>query len=139
MSARFLLDTNVCIHLINRGPQVEMLAGRIGRYGRDQVLISSITLAELEFGIAKSQRRAQNRLRFGLFLAQFEIALFDPRAAAFYGPLRASLQAVGKLIGPLDTLIAAHALALDTCLVTHNVREIERVPGLRIEDWFAGV
>jgi tRNA(fMet)-specific endonuclease VapC len=139
MSARFLLDTNVCIHLINRGPQVEMLAGRIGCYGRDQVLISSITLAELEFGIAKSQRRAQHRLRFDLFLAQFEIALFDPRAAAFYGPLRASLQAVGKLIGPLDTLIAAHALALDTCLVTHNVREFERVPGLRIEDWFAGV
>ena len=139
MPARFLLDTNVCIHLINRGPQVEMLAGRIGQYGRYQVLISSITVAELEFGIAKSRRREQNRVRFDLFLAQFEVALFDPRAAAFYGPLRASLQAAGKPVGPLDTLIAAHALALDTCLVTHNVREFERVPGLRIEDWFAGV
>ena len=136
MSARFLIDTNVCIHLINRGPQVEMLAGQIGQYGRDQVLISSITVAELEFGIAKSTRREQNRIRFDLFLAQFEIAPFDARAASFYGPLRLALQASGKPIGPLDTLIAAHSLALDTCLVTNNTREFERVQGLRIEDWF---
>ena len=136
MSARFMLDTNACIHLINRGPQVEMLAGRIGQYGRDQVLVSSITVAELEFGIAKSSRGEQNRIRFDLFLAQFEIAPFDGRAASFYGPLRVSLQAIGKSIGPLDTLIAAHSLALATSLVTHNTREFERVPGLCIEDWF---
>ena len=100
-----------------------------------QVVISSITLAELEFGISKSVRKKQNRLRFDLVLAPFEIAPFENRAASIYGPLRAELQAKGAPIGPLDTLIATHALALDCCLVTHNTSELERVFDLRLEDW----
>ncbi len=97
--------------------------------------MSAITLAELRCGIAASQRRAVNLAKLELFLAIFEIAPFDAPAATAYGSLRAQLQARGTPIGPLDTLIAAHALALGATVVTNNVREFGRVPGLKVENW----
>jgi tRNA(fMet)-specific endonuclease VapC len=130
-----LLDTNVCITLINRRPGHERLLERIDGRAYGELLISTITLAELEFGVAKSTRGAENRGRLELFLARFEAATFDERAAAAYGPLRATLEAGGTPIGPLDALIAAHALALDAALVTNNVREFRRVPRLKVENW----
>jgi len=131
----FLLDTNICIYLINRRPGHEKLLERVARYEYGAVLISTVTLAELEFGVAKSSRGAANRHRLGLFLASFELASFDGRAAAAYGPLRARLESRGAPIGPLDTLIAAHALALEATLVTNNTREFARVSGLKVENW----
>jgi tRNA(fMet)-specific endonuclease VapC len=92
-------------------------------------------VAELRFGIAAGQRRTLNVAKLELFLASFEVVPFDDRAAAAYGPLRALLQAKGTPIGPLDTLIAAHALALHATLVTNNVREFARVPALVMENW----
>lgn len=130
-----LLDTNVCVYLINRRPGYERLLDHIAKRKYGELLISSVTLAELEFGVAKSTRGAENRVRLDLFLARFEIAPFDNRPAAAYGPLRAGLESRGEPIGPLDTMIAAHALALGAILVTSNTREFGRIARLRLENW----
>jgi len=99
------------------------------------VAISSITLSELEYGVAKSARPQQNKLALAQFLAPLEVAPYDDHAAARYGPIRALLESQGTPIGPLDTLIAAHALAMGAILVTNNVREFERVTELVVENW----
>ena len=136
MSAPYLLDTDACIYLINRRTGHEHLLAHVEKLEYGEVLISSISTAELEYGIAKSRRGAENRNRFELFIARFEISPFDNRAASTYGPLRAALEASGTPIGPLDTLIAAHALSLKATLITNNVREFSRVEKLNVENWF---
>ena len=128
-----LLDTDTYIHLINRRPGYELVLAHVHGRAYGEILLSAITLAELRFGIASSQRRDANVAKLELFLAAFEVAPFDERAAGAYGPLRAHLRAAGTPIGPLDTLIAAHALALGAIVVTHNVREFSRAPGLQVE------
>jgi tRNA(fMet)-specific endonuclease VapC len=128
-----LLDTNVCIHIIRKRPP-EVLR-RFERYEVGEVGVSSITIAELSYGVEKSYRPTQNLAALGGFLLPLEIVAFGPEAAAAYGRVRAALERAGTPIGPLDTLIAAHALSLGVTLVTNNIREFERVPGLRVEDW----
>ena len=130
-----MLDTDVCIHLINRRAGFESIVDRISGLDYGQIVISAITEAELAYGIARSARKADNRSALLLFLQRFELAPFDHDAAQHYGPLRQSLQAAGQPIGPLDMLIAAHALSADCILVTHNVREFSRIRGLTLEDW----
>ncbi len=130
-----LLDTNICIYLLNQRPGFEVILRRMDGRRQGEVALSAITLAELRFGIAASQRRAVNLAKLELFLAAFEIVPFDAPAATAYGSLRAQLQARGTPIGSLDTLIAAHALALGAIMVTNNVREFGRVPGLTVENW----
>ena len=136
MSVPYLLDTDACIYLINRRAGYERLIAHFEKLAYGEILISSISAAELEFGIAKSKRGAENRNRYALFIARFEIAPFDDGAASAYGPLRAALESSGTPIGPLDTLIAAHALCLNATLITNNVREFSRVEKLKIENWF---
>ena len=131
--SEYLLDTDICIYLIKRSP-FRTLA-RLQSMEISSVAISSITLSELDYGAAKSTRPEQNKLALAQFLAPLEIMPFDDRAAAQYGPVRARLETQGTPIGPLDTLIAAHALALDATLVTNNVKELARVPGLAVENW----
>ena len=97
--------------------------------------ISSITLAELRFGVSKSARRQQNQAALDQFLLPLDIAAFDELAADSYGDVRAELESNGTPIGPLDTLIAGHGLSLNVVLVTHNMREFRRITGLRIDDW----
>lgn len=127
-----LLDTDTCIYLINRDrPQV---LARLQTFRPQDVVLSTVTVAELAWGVAKS-RSQRNRNALGAFLASFEIAPFDLDAAWVYGDIRAELQRRGMPIGPLDLLIAAHALALDATLITNNGREFKRVPRLRIENW----
>jgi len=129
---RYLLDTNTCIYIINRRPaQVfDRFAGR--RIG--EIAISSITGAELAFGVAKSGSE-RNRQALDKFLAPLEILPFDEAAMHRYGLLRSQLERQGQPIGALDLLIAGHALALDVTLVTNNLREFKRVSGLRLENW----
>ncbi len=130
---RWMLDTDTCIALIKQHPDsaLKKLRGKsIGQVG-----ISSITLGELAFGASKSAKSRESYAALGEFLLPLELAGFDERAAMQYGEVRALLAREGKPIGPLDTLIAAHALALETILVTHNIREFERVEGLQLEDW----
>ena len=130
---KWMLDTNACIAIIRRQPEAALKRLRGKTVG--QVGISSVTLAELEFGTAKSQRAEQARQALAEFLLPLEIAAFDETAAAAYGVVRATLERKGKPIGPLDTLIAAHALALGAVLVTNNLREFRRVPDLSVESW----
>jgi tRNA(fMet)-specific endonuclease VapC len=97
--------------------------------------ISSITLTELRFGVAKSKqpKRAASNLR--VLLGKVSVVPFDEQATSEYGELRALLEGRGSPIGPLATLIAAHALSVGYVLASHNTREFRRVPGLKIEDW----
>ena len=94
-----------------------------------------MTLAELEYGVSKSSRPAKNREALDQFISPLEVVLFDRQATAAYGRLRTTLEKRGQSIGSMDLLIAAHALSLDVRLITRNVREFGRVPGLRIKDW----
>ena len=130
---RRLLDTNVCIHIIRRRPQAVLR--RFEEYGIGEVGVSSVTVAELRYGAEKSARPEQNLEALGRFLLPLEILAFGGKAAASYGRIRAVLENAGTPIGPLDTLIAAHAVSLGVTLVTNNIREFERVPGLEVEDW----
>jgi tRNA(fMet)-specific endonuclease VapC len=129
-----MLDTNICIYVINSRPAMVLARFRQERLGN--IVISSITAAELAFGVAKSGS-ARNRQALEMFLATLEILPFDESAIWHYGDLRTDLERRGQPIGTLDTMIAAHALTSNTILVTNNTREFERVPGLRLENWAA--
>ena len=134
---QYLLDTNIFIYLCKG--TYPAIADHIRSFGPGDIVISSITLAELEFGIAKSAKPEKNRRHFQELLLPFEILPFDSQAAIEYGIIRNCLEKAGSPIGPLDTLIAAHALAMGACLVTNNEREFSRVPGLRVENWSRGI
>ena len=128
-----MLDTNVCIYLIKERPA--SVLERFASHPVGDIGMSVITLAELEYGVAKSSRPARNREALEQFVSPLEVAAFDRPATAAYGTLRTTLEKKGQPIGSLDLLIAAHALSLDVRLVTHNVKGFGKVPGLQIEDW----
>lgn len=96
---------------------------------------SSISVAELDYGVSKSLHAVKNRVALAQFISPLEVASFDREAAAAYGWLRATLERKGTPIGAMDLLIAAHAPSLDVRLVTNNARKFRRVPGLRVENW----
>ena len=100
-----------------------------------EIGVSSITVSELTYGVEKSQQKERNRSALEQFLLPLMIKEFDYGAAMIYGSVRAELERKGNVIGPLDTLIASHALSLDAILVTNNEREFSRVKDLRIENW----
>ena len=128
----YMLDTNICIYVINSRPAIVLERFRLERLG--DIVISSVTAAELAFGVAKSGS-VRNRKALEMFLSTLEILPFDESAIWHYGDLRTDLERRGQPIGTLDTMIAAHALTTNTILVTNNTREFERVPGLRLENW----
>ncbi len=130
---KLMLDTNVCIYLIKEHPP--SVLERFASHAVGDIGISVMTLAELEYGASKSSRPARNREALDQFISPLEVASFDRRATAAYGNLRSTLEKKGQSIGSMDLLIAAHALSLDVRLVTRNVREFGRVPGLSVEDW----
>lgn len=130
---RFLLDTNICIYLIKKKP-LEVLK-KFQSYQVSEIGISSLTLAELQFGVHRSQRPAQNQKALNQFLIPLEVANFNDAAATTYGFIRAELEKQGKIIGALDLLIAAHAVSLDITLVTNSTDEFVRVPALKVENW----
>ena len=128
-----MLDTNVCIYLIKEHPP--SVVERFATHAVGDIGISVMTLAELEYGVSKSGRPARNREALDQFISPLEVAPFDRQATAAYGKLRTTLEKKGRTIGSMDLLIAAHALSLDVRLITRNIRELGRVPGLRVEDW----
>jgi tRNA(fMet)-specific endonuclease VapC len=130
---RFMLDTNLCIDLM-RGKAARAFS-RLRRLAIDDAGISTITLAELRYGASKSARRAHHESMIAVFCAPLALATFDAQAAEVYGEVRAALERAGTPIGPLDTLIAAHALSLGATVLTANVREFRRVSGLVVENW----
>ena len=130
---RYMLDTNICIALIKRKPPKALR--RFDRLSAGDVGISTITLAELRYRIAKSQNVERNKQALEEFLLPLEVADFDERAASAYGTVRADLENAGRPIGPLDTQIGAHAQSLGTVLITDNTAEFRRIKGLKIENW----
>jgi tRNA(fMet)-specific endonuclease VapC len=130
---KLLLDTNICIYIIKRKP-VTVLE-RFRDYQVGDIGISSITLSELRFGVAKSEYRAKNAKALEEFITPLELVPFGEEAAFAYGEIRAALAKAGTVIGPMDMLIAAHAVALSVPLVTNNAREFERVSDLDVLDW----
>ena len=129
---KYLLDTNICIYLINN--RQKKVRENFKRYPIEDVGILSITVSELAFGVAKSQS-PKNQAVLESFLLPIHIAEYDIEAAMIYGEIRATLEAQGKTIGPLDMLIAAHAVSLGAILVTNNEKEFKRVRQLKVENW----
>ena len=134
---KLMLDTNTCIALIKRKPIYALQ--KFSKYQVGDIGISAVTLAELRYGVSKSQHQAKNQAALDEFMLPLEVAAFDERATAAYGVLRAALEKRGTPIGPLDTMIAAHALSLGVTLVTNNTREFNRVTGLTAVDWIRRV
>ena len=130
---KLMLDTNICIYIIKQ-KSPEVLA-RFNSYTVGDIAISSITVAELEFGVRKSQQPERNQQALDQFLLPLTIVDFDQAAAVTYGDVRTFLECQGLPIGPLDMLIAAHALSLKLVLITNNVAEFARVLGLVVENW----
>jgi tRNA(fMet)-specific endonuclease VapC len=100
-----------------------------------QIGISAITVSELSYGVAKSKFQKQNSKRLEEFLIPFEILPYDENASTWYGEIRSQLESRGNIIGPLDLLIAAHALSRNLILVTNNEKEFKRIESLNIENW----
>lgn len=130
---RLMLDTNICIYIIKQ-KSPEVLA-RFNTYRVGDIAVSSITVAELQYGVQKSRQPERNQEALDQFLLPLIVVGFDQSAAMSYGVIRASLERQGRPIGPLDMLIAAHALSLGWTLVTNNVSEFVRVKGLAVENW----
>ncbi len=130
---KYLLDTNICIFVINNRPEAvrrKMQGISVGEVG-----ISSVSVSELLYGVARSIQVERNQAALDKFLMPLEILAYDESAARRYGVIRAFLESKGTPIGPMDLMIAAHALSMDLTVVTNNVREFQRVPGLKVEDW----
>jgi tRNA(fMet)-specific endonuclease VapC len=132
----YLLDTNVCIAVINGTPQHVVDHFNVEARGGAGVFVSTVSNFELWYGIEKSQRREFNRIRLEIFLAgSVQLLPFVEEDSVRAGEVRARLERLGTPVGSFDTLIAGQALARGLVLVTHNVEEFGRVPGLRVEDW----
>lgn len=130
---RYMLDTNICIYAIKNNPK--NVLKNLEKHNPSDICISSITYAELMYGVEKSKAKEKNRLALMLLLSNIEIIEFDHDAAECYGSIRALLENNGEVIGPYDMLIAGHALSLNCVLVTNNAKEFKRVKNLVIENW----
>lgn len=130
---KFMLDTNTCIYIIKQKPPKALK--HFKAYSVGEIGISSIALAELRYGVAKSQHVQKNQEALDAFILPLEIADFDEKAAKVYGEIRAALEKAGNLIGSMDMLIGAHALSLGLTLVTNNTREFKQIKNLKVADW----
>ena len=130
---KYLLDTNICIYIIKKKP--EEVIKRFLKMKPDSIGISSITVSELYYGVAKSSKPDENTIALEQFILPLTILNFSKEDSIAYGRLRAKLEQKGKLIGAMDMLIAAQALNRDLILVTNNEREFKKIEGLSIENW----
>jgi tRNA(fMet)-specific endonuclease VapC len=129
----YLLDTNICIYAIKKKPfnvleQIK-IKSKLGIY------ISALTVAELEYGIENSIKVEENRISLLKYLSLFNILPFDDKDAIPYGKLKSKLRKEGRIIGPIDMLLAAQALSKDLIFVTNNIKEFERIENLKLENW----
>ena len=130
---KYLIDTNICIYVMNKRP-VGVIK-KFKQFALGEIGISTITVSELQYGVSKSTYREKNEVRLEEFLAPLEILTYDQTAARIYGDIRFQLEKSGQLIGPLDLLIAAHAISQNLVLITNNDREFKRIKKLKIENW----
>ncbi len=129
----FLIDTNICIYIMNNHPPEVIQKFR--DMGVGNICISSITVSELQYGAYKSEQIKKNIKRLDEFLSPFEILAYDENASISYGKIRSQLEKQGNVIGPLDMLIAAHALSEKLTLITNNEKEFKRVKSLKVKNW----
>jgi len=131
----YMLDTNMCIYIIKK--KTQNILDKLKQNRKKGLFISSITLAELEYGNANadSSYKEKNRVALMEFLTIMEIKYFDENAAKEYGLIKKDLKDRNCMIGPYDMLIGAHAKALDLILVTNNIGEFERIQNLKLENW----
>ena len=133
---KYILDTNICIYIINEKP--DKVLRKFERYPVYEFGISSITHAELQYGIEKSKNKNTNQAALDEFLLPLTILpLHGQRLVTCYGKIRASLESKGQMIGPLDMLIAAHALSLDLIIISNNIKEFSRIQNLKCENWIS--
>jgi len=130
---KFLIDTNICIYIINN--RVEGSSHWIRSAGIENVCISSISIAELEYGISKSVKFEETQNALYKFLSGFNILDFDLNAAQAYGKIRSDLQKSGTPIGSMDMLIAATAISRKMTLVSNNEKEFNRISNLETVNW----
>lgn len=130
---RYMLGANICIYIIREKP-IRVLK-RLRSFDISDIVISAITHSELEYGVAKSSRRKDNQEALNNFLSPLEIVPYDDKAAAYYGQIRSYLEKKGAIVGAMNMLIGAHARSIPVTLVTNNLREFKRIPGLRVENW----
>ena len=131
---KYMLDTNICIYILNNKP-VEYL-DRLKKIEKNHsIFISSIVVSELQYGIARSQRKEQNQNNVNALLSRLEVLDYSASCAKYYGEIRASLQKKGVIIGGNDLFIASHAVYEDAVLVTNNTKEFRRINNLKLEDW----
>jgi tRNA(fMet)-specific endonuclease VapC len=128
----YMLDTNICIYVMKNYPQA--LRENFNSLA-EQLCISSITLGELHYGAEKSARRVENLTAIEHFVARLDVLPFGAKAAGHYGQLRAELERAGMLCGPHDMQIGGHARSEGLIVVTNNIREFSRMPGVRAENW----
>ena len=129
----YLLDTNTCIYFLNRSS--ERIISQFKKYSPSEIMLSSITVAELFYGAEKSKARKKNWAVVEEFVSNFGIVAFDEKSCQTYAKIRASLEKLGVPIGPMDLLIASISLAKNFILVTNNIKEFRRIKGLKLENW----
>jgi tRNA(fMet)-specific endonuclease VapC len=130
---KYLIDTNICVYIINKRPAA--VIKKFKQFELGEIGISNITVSELQYGVAKSTYRKKNEVRLEEFLAPLEILTYDQTAASVYGDIRFQLEKRGRPIGPLDLLIAAHAISQNLVLITNNDKEFRQIKKLKIENW----
>ena len=133
MTARYMLDTNICIYIAKfQPPQVK---ARFERLKPGQLLMSAVTYGELYYGACKSNQRTRAIAQLDALLRDIPVENLTSQATQAYGEIRAALEKQGRLIGNNDLWIGAHAMALDITLATNNEREFKRIAGLSVENW----
>ena len=130
---KYLIDTSICIYIMNKRPV--NIIHKFKQFDVGEIGVSTITVSELQYGIAKSNNRKVNKQRLEEFLSPLELLPYDEIAANTYGDIRYQLETRGQPIGPLDLLIAAHALSLKLVLITNNEKEFKRIRNLKVENW----
>ncbi len=129
----YILDTNICIYIIRQRPMAVL--EKFEEIPADELAISVVTYAELQYGVDKSSSKQFNQNVLDQFVNRLNILSWDRPAAREYGLIRSNLETKGTPIGPLDLLIAAHALSQEATVVTNNLREFQRIPDLNLENW----
>ena len=130
---KYLLDTDMCIYIINKKP--DRVIQRVRKFEPGDLGISVITLSELQKGVSKSLHKKKNQDALNHFISVFSVLSYEPSDAKAYGEIVASLEEKGQIIGSNDLFIAAHALSRKLTLVTNNEKEFSRVQGLKVENW----
>lgn len=129
----YLLDTNICIYAIKN--KSESVLRKIFENFNKGIYISSLTVAELEFGVSNSKYPEKNRISLLEFLSIFTISPFNEKDAIPYGETKTSLRKSGNIIDPIDLLLSAQAISNDYIFVTNNTKEFSRIPDIKLEDW----